>query len=459
MSENEKGLASDICSSAKGGIPFSSSASGKTPPNTGKHMMYGNQQQQQQQQQQQKFAKKQKHDETPDDSGISQRTMQIPNTAGQNKLVKMCEEMKMSPPRTLEGNLAEWEDIVERIQKDGFYEYFLFGCQNCEVNRKILVFLYGREYFKEDQALRKADITKMLATDNCLTEGNGTPRKRILTIIEHETDAMIEPKEYNTESWQKLIKDYGVHTIFKIFDIEMVQRIQLSGNCFLHAPAVLQGYLVQIGSKEWKGMMNLARHVRNGFTSEKLSTYIIKDGGGCSVDVLQSILEDEAKKLIMCCSSSLQTELSSVKPELLDDLTTYGPALVARFPVDDEFMNMNSSLEGTANVIPYLSHTIVPNDEMGRHAMVLIGMRRVDGKWRLLLQNWWSRMQLIEVSSDTIVSSGAEIVFARKKQTLIKDTIPTLMGKQAETFVGGRDNPEKVCPERATVPLSRKFSL
>jgi hypothetical protein len=79
------------------------------------------------------------------------------------------------------------------------------------------------------------------------------------------------------------------------------------------------------------------------------------------------------------------------------------------------------------------------------HAMVLVGMRRVDGKWRLLLQNWWSRMQLIEVSSKTIISSELEVIFAVIEQTRIKSVIPTLQDEQAE--IGGGDISE-VMPER-----------
>jgi hypothetical protein len=67
---------------------------------------------------------------------------------------------------------------------------------------------------------------------------------------------------------------------------------------------------------------------------------------------------------------------------------------------------------------------------------------------RLLLQNWWPGKQLIEVSSETIVSSKVTLYFPTQKQILINPAIPTLLDKQAETFVGGSDIPEKRIPER-----------
>jgi hypothetical protein len=201
-------------------------------------------------------------------------------------------------------------------------------------------------------------------------------------------------------------------------------------------------------------MMNLAKQVRNAFTSNDLSKYIVEDGGGSSLEVLTSILQDSATLTTVFVASKMEADLSSDEPKLLRYLKAHGPALVARYQVDEKFGNMKPSLD----VIPYLSHTIIQNDKDGRHSMILVGMRRVEDKWRLLLQNWWPGMQFIEVSSDTIVSSSAMLYFSIEKQTIINDTIPTLMDKQAETFVGGRDHPERACPERQFLSTGSVYS-
>jgi hypothetical protein len=306
-------------------------------------------------------------------------------------------------------------------------------------NKKILVFMYAREYFKEEESLRKKDIEKMLNKDvsPVLTELKDTPRKRTLRIIEHETDVKKELDPTLEAQTCELIEKYGEHTVFKIHAIKMVQRIQRSGNCFLHAPAMLQGYLVQIGSGEWKGMMDLAKYVRNNFTSQKLSEYI-GDLDGDSQDIIVRILDDAAMMSLYPSGPTMKKDLALDSPRLLKHLKKYGPALVAHFSVDAKF-----KAPSTGEDIPYLSHTFIPEEGPAGHAMVLVGMRRVDKKWRLLLQNWWPDKQLIELSSETIVSSNATLYFATEKQTFIQHVIPTLMDKQAETFVGGSDIPKK----------------
>jgi hypothetical protein len=63
---------------------------------------------------------------------------------GQNEFVAECKAMQMSPSKQRNGELIEWDDVVKRITEDGFREDFLEGGEK----KKILVFLYGREYFK-----------------------------------------------------------------------------------------------------------------------------------------------------------------------------------------------------------------------------------------------------------------------------------------------------------------------
>jgi hypothetical protein len=59
-------------------------------------------------------------------------------------------------------------------------------------------------------------MKKMLVMGD-MTEDKDTPRKRILTFIEHETDATKELKKYDADYlWEKAIEDYGEHMVVQL---------------------------------------------------------------------------------------------------------------------------------------------------------------------------------------------------------------------------------------------------
>ena len=120
-----------------------------------------------------------------------------------------CKAMHMSPPKNLDGEFAEWDDVVERITEDGFHEDFLEGGEK----KKILIFLYGRDYFKHDELQRKTDTKKMLVMDVVSENEGNSPHRRILTIIEHETDLTqtILVEECKTDMWKDLYPMYLTH--------------------------------------------------------------------------------------------------------------------------------------------------------------------------------------------------------------------------------------------------------
>jgi hypothetical protein len=68
----------------------------------------------------------------------------------------------------------------------------------------------------------------------------------------------------------------------------VVQRAQVSGSCFLHAPIVMQHYLVamhrgQNNSQDDVNMVDLTKYVREKLSAELLEDYIIKDRGTMKV--------------------------------------------------------------------------------------------------------------------------------------------------------------------------------
>ena len=134
-----------------------------------------------------------------------------------------------------------------------------------------------------------------------------------------------------------------------------------------------------------------------------------------------------------------------------NELGRYGPALVSYFQLEESFLSFRQDdaqrpvlpfFQGKVQVEYFLDDgTLTKDKTKGKvkyHAMVFVGMRRVDGKWRLLLQNWWYDMQFVEVSVEYFVSSGAELVWASYKQTKIPDKVPILCSVHAETFTEDR---------------------
>eukprot|EP00797_Seminavis_robusta_P029151 Sro581_g170320.1 n/a (107) ;mRNA; r:36793-37113 len=86
--------------------------------------------------------------------------------------------------------------------------------------------------------------------------------------------------------------------------------------------------------------------------------------------------------------------------ELFEQLELYGPGLIHYFAIEGKFKNANG-VDGDGNVhLECFEGTFATTENMERHAMELVGMRKVDGEWKLLLQNWWPNLQLVEVTPE-----------------------------------------------------------
>ena len=103
-------------------------------------------------------------------------------------------------------------------------------------------------------------------------------------------------------------------------------------------------------------------------------------------------------------------------PELLKNLKKHGPALVHCFKANEDFAKAEATWDDEGKItIPFFDKQEI-SDLAERHAMTLVGIRKVDDKWRFLLQNWWPNLQLVEVSAQYLVRSRAELVLSVMKQ-------------------------------------------
>jgi hypothetical protein len=177
--------------------------------------------------------------------------------------------------------------------------------------------------------------------------------------------------------WADKTKSYVVfrdHEAFAGKEGVFVERIQLSGLCYMHAPIVLQHYLVRMNSTEQVMMLDMGIYLRQYMGDTALYKHIWEDAGGDSVEFLKHILVQDSQPEISTPDSDGSTWLTSLKE--------HGPLLVSGAEIEDVFLNgdATSFCGGLTTEIH------------GRHAMVLVGHRRdSSGRNLFLLQNWWRR--------------------------------------------------------------------
>ena len=189
------------------------------------------------------------------------------------------------------------------------------------------------------------------------------------------------------------------------------QRVQRSGLCYIHAPEVLQHYLVSMQNKANAGMINMAEMIRDTWNGEQLTRHIFDIEGGNGRAMLKQILQPDS---IVISAGAITFNLMQ-----------YGPALVSTFAVHDEFLDAHGrkSFGGTVSGLV-----------KGHHAMVLIGVRidqNTQQPW-FLLQNWWPSMQFVEVSESYLESTGATVYFVKTPQSSIPTAFPTYTARYAE---------------------------
>jgi hypothetical protein len=384
------------------------------------------------------------------------------------------------------------EDALKRMKKDGR------ECKEMKrlckkLNKeghdsdmaKMLIFLYGKGFmWNKDKKERVKSIIKMVTNEKA--------SERLLQILQltGDTNLLSDP------SCQDIYKNHvlALKRYFRLTgsfgflrnmeEAEFYFRFQKSGNCFLQAPSVMVSYLLQKRAETNKDLSNfspldVSRFVRNTFSDGQLRKYVVKDGGGNSIDVLTTVgrrVSGDTGNFRVIVRDSEEIR-NSAHPFLLQTyLEQYGPGLVAGFQVSKYFQraaklnNKGNKIgivrfdgvndkgkfiplmqEGGAEVdeqdqksimsiisnhsnpsvklfeannIPALQETL--REEVSEresnggemHAMVLLGGRRDEEnpkKTYLLFQNWWPGMPLVEISDDYYKASGGSLVFVSTK--------------------------------------------
>jgi hypothetical protein len=277
-------------------------------------------------------------------------------------------------------------------------------------------------------------------------------RERALRFVQSEGDNYQAPQyEVDQIIWKNVARAYGQgedelgYNCFADFGSKWIQRVQLSGSCFLHAPVVLQSYLLQ-GEQEIQAI-DISKYARESFGSEDVSRFIVTNAGGYSLGELRKMLMVADTRILsntMLFAEPQEKCTCSCACKLEHDLRTNGPALVRRFLLDDAFRKYKPTFDKEGNIIelPCLNGKVALEPKEEHHAMVLVGLRKVGEQWRLLLQNWWPHSQLVEVSAEYFLSSQAEIVLVMHKQYDIPKKFERCNRVYAEANMGGGDDLE-----------------
>jgi hypothetical protein len=185
------------------------------------------------------------------------------------------------------------------------------------------------------------------------------------------------------------------------------ERVQLSGLCYIHAPVILQHYLVSMHPEVSQApTLDIPAYLRKHMHTQDLYNHIWYDSGGNSLNFLLKILHEKPRDGVKSYPFGMLTEFEDI---LIARLKEFGPALVSNFKVHNSFTNTCG---------PYLGS--VTGVHLGNHSMVLIGVRtHGDGSHHFLLQNWWVDMPYVEVDIPYLVSCSADFHFITVPQQQI----------------------------------------
>ncbi len=175
----------------------------------------------------------------------------------------------------------------------------------------------------------------------------------------------------------------------------LIQRRQLSGNCYIHGPIVCHHYLMckYMAAHEVPVAIDIRKFILRVLPVPHLAKLICHVGGGSSREIFKMLLEPRSDIFAV-----------SQFTDICTNLLKYGPALVTGFGIEKRFRNDETSYSGA------LSGRVD-----GSHSMVAIGFRTDEqGNIYILFQNWWNK-QFVECDASYFQDCGATALFTRKQ--------------------------------------------
>jgi hypothetical protein len=184
----------------------------------------------------------------------------------------------------------------------------------------------------------------------------------------------------------------------------LIQRVTEKAPSYMHAPVVLQHYLISKHSKSKIDplILDMAKYIRDTFTTKQLKRHFLYDEGIPSRFLMRMLLQRNSAARIV-----------DFQEITADFLKVHGPAMLSGFPLCDDFGSddgdliydlgdCDASTDHALPPIPAPGPARCDAEEGGpctlNHAMLIIGVRGEGAARRFLVQNWWRHHQFLELS-------------------------------------------------------------
>ena len=219
------------------------------------------------------------------------------------------------------------------------------------------------------------------------------------------------------------------------------QRFQKTGLCYLHAVVVYLYYAVRRNNKSFDEVIDIAEMIKTKFTSDQIYNYIANDNGGSSVVVLEYFAGLISRDMECSIDSIPVVSSISVKFVTEDMFISYGPFVLSGFDVYNDFY--------TGNQISFTSASSPSGECIGKHAMLVIGVRKsTNGELIFLIQNWWEEKQIVEMSQLYLMQHHARVCYIDPFNLVDYKRLSITSTTAAQFVETSVDSPERMPLER-----------
>ncbi|KAI3639766.1 hypothetical protein MIR68_002080 [Amoeboaphelidium protococcarum] len=321
---------------------------------------------------------------------------------------------KISAPVTTEVSVIEKRRESWKLSDDDANSAMALmkadGLTEEEMQDDLRVFLYAKGIMRDEKpVVRKTKFNDLLNPN-----GSVEARKKLTLarerlrriVVKGEVGKNFDDEGTLFDAFVAKHPEWGPENSYVIFrDHELlkdkphayVERVQLSGLCYTHAPVILQHYLVAMFSDDAVPMLDMAVYLKKHMSAIQLERRIWYDEGGDSQTFLKSILMQQPAPVLLPRAAT---------DEIESYLKSFGPALISRFEVEEAFDSADWQHLGAL--------TTALN---GFHAMVLVGVRKEGDSMRYLIQNWWKKKAFVEVDGQYLLACGAAVHFVQTRHT------------------------------------------